>query len=108
MSITLRGTIKIGTSPDRRISFGLIVGNGHHGELGLGFYGQGLLWQKDDDKLISLFLEANFTHLFGDKQCRSFDLCQICDPCCPVTYANGFGSSYILAKEFDADGNYTQ
>jgi hypothetical protein len=108
MSINLRGSIPTGTRPNNRILFEPIVGNGHHGELGIGFYGQGLLWQKDDDKLISLFLETNFTHLFGDKQCRSFDLCQLCDPCCPVTYVNGFGSSYILAKEFDADGNYKQ
>lgn len=109
MSINLRGSIPTGTRPNARTLFEPIVGNGHHGELGIGFYGQGLLWEKDDDKTISLWLEANFTHLFGDKQCRSFDLYPVCDPCgAPITPANGFGSRYVLAKEFDADGNYTQ
>ncbi len=109
MSINLRGSIPTGTRPDSKILFEPIVGNGHHGELGVGFYGQGLLWQKDTDKFISIFLEANFTHLFGDKQCRSFDLCPVCDDCtCPTEPANGFGSRYILAKEFNANGNYTQ
>lgn len=109
MSMNLRGSIPTGTRPDGRILFEPIVGNGHHWELGLGFYGQGLLWQKDTNKCISLFLEANFTHLFGDKQYRSFDLCPVCNTCtCPVTPANGFGSRYILAKEFNEDGNYTQ
>lgn len=107
MSLNLRGSIPTGTRPNGRVLFEPIVGNGHHGELGIGFYGQGLLWEKDDDKAISLWLEANFTHLFGNKQCRSFDLYPVCDDCCNlITPANGFGSRYILAKEFDTSGNY--
>lgn len=109
VSANIRGSIPTGTRPNSHFLFEPIVGNGHHGELGLGFYSQGLLWQKDDDKFISLFVEANFTHLFGDTQCRSFDLCSICDDCfTPIPPANGFGSSYILAKEFDSAGNYRQ
>lgn len=109
MSMNLRGSIPTGTRPNAQYLFEPIVGNGHHGELGMGFYGQGNLWEKDGDKFISMWLEMNITHLFGDKQCRSFDLLSNCDDCCnQIPVENGFGSRYILAKEFDATGNYTQ
>ncbi len=109
MSVNIRGSIPTGTRPNSQYLFEPIVGNGHHGELGVGFYGQGLLWEKDCDKFISVWLEANITHMFADKQCRSFDLLQNCnDCCCVITPEDGFGSRYVLAKEFDNNGNYTQ
>lgn len=107
LSINLRNSIPTGSRPNARFLFEPIVGNGHHWELGVGFYGQGILWEKDGDKHVYVWFEANFTHLFGDKQCRTFDLLDVCDDCCnacPVE--NGFGSRYILAKEFDETGNY--
>jgi hypothetical protein len=109
MSVNLRGSIPTGTRPNSAFLFEPIVGNGHHGELGIGFYGQGNLWEKDGDKFISVWLEANITHMFGDKQCRTFDLLQTCDDCCCIiTPEDGFGSRYILAKEFNEAGNYIQ
>ncbi len=73
-----------------------IVGNGKHWELGAGFAGRVLIWEKDGDQELSFFVDANFTHLFKTRQTRSFDFC-----------SNGFGSRYILLKEFDSDENYT-
>lgn len=106
MSGNIRASIPTGTRPDSRILFEPIVGNGHHWEFGIGFLGQGVLWQKDADKIISVWLEANLTHLFTDTQCRSFDLCPLNSSPCDPNQFSGFGSRYILTKEFDEQGNY--
>lgn len=109
LSVNLRGSIPTCPRPNAQFLFEPIVGNGHHGELGVGFYGQGLLWEKDGDKQINVWLELNFTHLFADQQCRTFDLLDVCNDCCdPTPSENGFGSRYILAKIFDETGNYSQ
>jgi hypothetical protein len=109
LSANVRGSIPTGTRPNGEFLFEPIVGNGHHGELGMGLYGQGLLWEKDGDKQISVWVEMNITHMFGDIQCRTFDLLSNCNDCCDqIPVENGFGSRYILAKEFNATGNYTQ
>lgn len=100
-----------------------IVGNCHHWELGAGFAGRGLIWEKDGEQELSFFGEINMTHLFSSKQRRSFDLgkdvCRVFpnpNPCScdddetfsfPVAERNLFGSRYMLVKEFDENGNYT-
>ena len=43
--------------------------------------------------------------LFNSRQRRSFDLINPSDP--ENLYFKGFGTRYILAKEFDMFGNYT-
>ena len=96
LGFNLRGSIPTGTRPNGHQLFQAIVGNGHHTELGFGFTGHFLLWEKECEHFMSLYTDVNLTHLFGTSQCRSFDLCH-----------NGFLSRYMLAKEFDAAGNYT-
>ncbi len=75
-----------------------MIGNGKHWEIGGGFAGRILVWEADGEQELSVFTEINFTHLCRARQCRSFDLCL-----CP----DGFGSRFILLKQFDSSGNYT-
>ncbi len=85
-----------GTRPTSEYLFEPIVGNGRHWELGIGLTGGILLWEKDGDKTISAKVDVDFTHLFKSCQHRSFDFTK-----------NGFGSRFILLKEFDSAGAYT-
>lgn len=80
-----------------------MIGNGKHWEVGLGFTGHWVLWEKDLDKSIGLYLDINATHLCKARQRRAFDFGVNCTP----NEGYNFGSRYILAKEFDANGNYT-
>ncbi len=92
----LRLAAPTGNRPKSIYLFEPLVGNGKHWEFGIGFAGRVLIWEKDGEQEFSLFADANFTHLFKARQTRSFDFC-----------SNGFGSRYILLKEFDSDENYT-
>lgn len=74
-----------------------INGNGHHWEFGLGATGHVRIWEKDGEQEIILYGEATLTHLCKSRQKRSFDLLK-----------NGFGSRYLLLKEFDSTGAYTR
>lgn len=94
--LNIRCAIPTGTRPNSRFLFEPIVGNGKHWELGLGFMGGLLLWEKDGDQELNFFGVTNLTYMFNARQCRSFDF--LC---------NGFGSRWLLLKEFDEDGNYT-
>jgi len=91
----LRLAAPTGNRPDSRFFFEPIVGNGKHWEFGGGFSGRALLWEADGVQELSFFGDLNLTHLFKTCQTRSFDFCE-----------NGFGSRFILLKEFE-DGNYT-
>ena len=69
-----------GTRPDCKLFFEPIVGNGHHWELGVGFTGHYTFWRGcNDDSSLGVYLDANFTHLFKDRQCRVFDLKNRCN-----------------------------
>lgn len=92
----IRASAPTGSRPASRYLFEPIVGNGKHWELGLGFTGSVLLWEKDDKQAITFFTDVNGMHLFKTLQHRSFDFC-----------ANGWGSRYELLKVFDSAGNYT-
>jgi len=98
----LRCAIPTGSRPKGEYLFEPVVGNGKHWELGVGFSGDVLVWEKDGDQELHFFADINATHLFDARQKRSFDLGEPCD-CDDMT---NFGSRYILIKEFDADGNY--
>lgn len=93
--LNLRVAAPTGNRPDSTFLFEPIIGNGNHWELGIGVAGRSLLWEKDGEQELSLFIDLNFAHLFKTCQRRSFDFCE-----------NGFGSRYILLKEFDSNGNY--
>ncbi len=92
----LRLAAPTGSRPDGKFLFEPVIGNGKHWEFGIGFAGRVLVWEKDGEQELNLFADVNFTHLFKARQTRSFDFCE-----------NGFGSRYILLKQFDANGNYT-
>jgi hypothetical protein len=92
----LRASAPTGTRPDGTYLFEPIVGNGHHWELGVGFSGKAVLWEKDGTQDFSFFCDINYTYLFKAHQRRSFDFT-----------VNGMCSRYILVKEFDGLGNYT-
>ena len=79
-----------GTKPSARYIFEPIVGNGHHWELGLGISGHLVLWERDTNHSLAIYLEGNATHLFKNSQHRSFDFCK-----------NGLLSRYMLLKELD-------
>lgn len=64
-----------GNTPHARYLFEPIVGNGHHWELGALIKGDYVLWRDcDDTHRLTLFSQANITHLFKSKQKRTFDL----------------------------------
>lgn len=100
--LNIRIAIPTGTRPDSRFLFEPVVGNGKHWELGVGFSGDVLIWEKDGDQELRFFADVNLTHLFSSRQLRSFDVHN--GPCDCDDDIN-FGSRYILIKEFDADGN---
>jgi hypothetical protein len=91
----LRLVAPTGTKINGEYMFQPVVGNGHHWEFGAGLDGTIVLWEKDGEQTIDLTAQLFCTHLFRSCQHRSFDFCK-----------NGFGSRFILLKEFDAAGTY--
>lgn len=64
-----------GNRPHARYLFEPIIGNGHHWELGALIKGDYVLWRDcNDTHRVTLFSQANITHLFKSKQKRTFDL----------------------------------
>ena len=94
--LNLRVVAPTGSRPNGKFYFEPIVGNGKHWEVGGGFSGRILLWEADGEQELSLFGEVNLSHLFAARQTRSFDFCE-----------NGFGSRFILLKEFATDQSFT-
>ena len=89
------GTIPTGNRPTGEYLFEPIVGNGKHGELGVGFSGHyTFCCNEDEEKYYSIFCDANITHLFKTKQCRTFDL------------KNKPLSRYMLAAKFGTPIEY--
>ena len=75
LGLQLRGSIPTGNRPEGKFLFEPIVGNGHHGELGIGLCGHWRFWQDECiDQNVGFFLNAYATHLFKTEQCRTFDL----------------------------------
>jgi hypothetical protein len=103
--LNIRGSIPAGTESQAIYLFEPIIGNGHHAEVGVGFTGHLILWEKDGDQTVGIYTDVNFTHLFNSRQRRSFDLINPSDP--ENLFFKGFGTRYILAKQFDTLGNYT-
>jgi hypothetical protein len=72
----IRAVAPAGTRPEGCYLFEPIVGNGKHWELGGGFSGHWVAWRsEDEERSCAFYLDANVTHLFKAKQCRTFDLC---------------------------------
>ncbi len=74
-----------------------MIGDSKEWQLGFGINNRWLLWEKDIDQKGYIFFNINALHLLSSQQKRSFDLIN----------PNGFGSRYVLAKEFN-NGIYTR
>lgn len=83
-----------GTRPNSRYIFEPIIGNGKHFELGGGISAHLILWSRGPDRSLTGYLQGYVTHMFKNRQLRSFDFCQ-----------NGPLSRYILLKEYDQVDN---
>ena len=86
-----------GNKPHAHFIFEPIVGNAKHWELGFGLTGHYVLWERDVDHSLAFYAEGNITHLFKNRQMRSFDFC-----------GNGVLSRYMLLKEMVQQGNTFQ
>jgi len=102
IGINIRAAAPTGTRPLACWLFEPIIGNGKHWEVGAGLSSHVCAWQSEDSlDDFCIYLDANFTHLFNARQCRTFDL-----KCKPL-------SRYMLAQKmiapstnlFDANGN---
>ena len=75
LGLELRGSIPTGNRPTGAFLFEPIIGNGHHGELGLGLTGHWSFWHDTDHcRNLSFYCDANITHMFKTCQQRTFDL----------------------------------
>ena len=64
-----------GTRPNPCYLFNPIVGNGHFWEVGGGMTGHWLLWRNEDEsREVSFHYDINVTHMFKDRQKRTFEL----------------------------------
>jgi hypothetical protein len=85
----IRTAAPTGTLRNSEFLFEPIAGNDHHWELGAGFTGHVDFWTEEEkNQKMSLFFDANITHMFVSRQRRSFDLTP-----------NGCGSRYMLLQQ---------
>ncbi len=74
--LNVRAAAPTGNSPHGTYLFEPIVGNGHHWELGGGTNLWWTWWKScDEDRNLTMYLDAYATHMFKSRQSRSFDLC---------------------------------
>jgi hypothetical protein len=97
VGVNFRASAPTGSRPDGVFFFEPRVGCGKNWRIGFGFTGHTRLWEKDGEQELAMWVEANFTNMLKSRQVRSFDLCN-----------NGFFSRYMLAKEFDQNGIFTE
>lgn len=89
LGIQIRGAAPTGNRPRGTWLFEPVVGQGKHWELGGGIDLRWTLSRScDENKDWTLYLDANITHLFNTRQCRTFDIC------------NKPLSRYMLAMKF--------
>jgi len=83
-----RVTAPTGNVPDGQTVFEPIIGNGRHWGIGAHITSHALLWSNEDRfQSISLFVDANISHLLKTRQVRTFDL------------KNKANSRYMLAQK---------
>ncbi len=94
LGLNVRAVAPTGNRAEGCYLFEPIVGNGKHWEFGAGFTSHYTFWRDECEcKSLALYCDANLTHLFKSKQCRTFDLC-----CKPL-------SRYMLAAKFKTPVN---
>ena len=88
--LNIRAAAPTGNKPHGTYIFEPIVGNGHHWELGGGMNMWWTWWKNcSEDHNFTMYLDAYATHMFKNRQCRTFDL--VGKPL----------SRYMLAEKFD-------
>lgn len=94
LGFAARVSVPTGNIPTMEFLFEPVVGNGGHWEFGGMITGHYTCWQsKDEQRSLSVYVDANVTHLFEKKQKRSFDFKK-----------NGCGSRYMLIQELGKPG----
>jgi len=89
LGLQIRGAAPTGNRPTGEYLFEPIIGQGHHWELGGGLTSHYNFWRGCDEcQSFDVYLDANITHLFKTRQCRTFDL------------VNKPLSRYMLAAKF--------
>lgn len=72
---SLQLVIPTGTKTHARLLFEPTIGNGHHWELGGGFHAHYRMHHNEEkDAHASLYTDFTITHLFSNRQSRTFDL----------------------------------
>src|SRR4030095_268783 len=97
VGFNVRASAPTGSRPKGIFFFEPRVGCGKNWQVGIGFTGHTRLWEKDEEQELSMYVDCNFINLIKAHQHRSFDFKK-----------NGFFSRYILAKEFDKNGEFTE
>jgi len=76
IGLNLRATAPTGNRPNATYLFEPIIGNGKHWELGGSLASHWTFWQSEnEDRSCTFYIDANVTHMFKARQCRTFDLC---------------------------------
>jgi hypothetical protein len=87
----IRAVAPTGNRVSTKYLFSPQAGNNHHWELGGGLTAHSVLFTSENANL-SIWFEGWVTHMFSDKQRRTFDL------------ENGAFSRYLLLKEYQSNG----
>lgn len=75
LGIEARTAAPTGNRPEGYWLFEPIAGNGLHWEFGFGLDARARIWQSCDEcHDVTCYCDANITHLFPARQCRTFDL----------------------------------
>lgn len=91
VGLDVRVWFPAGNTPTAQYVFEPIVGNGHYVTFGGGLTSHYTFWRAcDDDSALGVWFDANITHLFKNKQMRSFD------------FLKKPNSRYALLEEFRA------
>lgn len=76
LGLNIQTSIPTGNDPQECFLFAPQNSNDDHWELGAGLSAHFLFWKsEDEEKQAGLYLDANVTHMFENKQRRCFDLC---------------------------------
>jgi len=104
LGLNIRTATPTGNRPEGEFLFEPIIGNGKHWELGGGLSSHWTFWKNhNDEESATLYLDANITHLFKTKQCRTFDLC--CKPLSRYMLASKFGTPVNDLKAGESPNN---
>jgi len=103
LGVNLQCAFPTGNMKDPEYLFSPLVGNNKHWEFGAGFGGHWRMWESEDgDRSWWLVFDANVTHMFKNRQCRTFDL--DCRPNGAYMLAAKFGENPVVTPNFQGTG----